>query len=546
VMFPGVRGAQSVAISPDGRRVALASQSGRAIRSRIYLRELNQLTVREVPGTDFGTSPFFSPDGRWIAFFVGGRLMKVSVDGGAPTIVADAPGSQLTLSGSWGPDDTILFTKGNGIWRVGANGGTATDLTRDHTEWLSSPRHLPEDSSFLFVRGAIAPLGSARQGGNLEIVAQGVDQSLHGILKGPNEAQWSNSGHLVYAESGSLFAALFDAKRLSLSGPPAPLADGVALAPSGNFSLSSVNSLVYLPTAANEARRELVWVDRSGRVQPTGAPAQAYVLPRISPSGTRVAVTTDDGVDRAAWTYDWERNTLSRLTLDTPGQNPVWSPDGTRIAFESLKPGAAPFVIKTVDGSGAEVSVDAPGDGASLQSWSPDGRTLVYQVTGPSSDRDLWTISIDGKRTAAPLIQTRFFEGGGTVSPDGRYVAWVSVETGTNQVYVQAYPGGGGKVQVSTVGGIEPVWAKSGKELFYRLDDKLMAVKVGGGAVPVVGRPAVVFSGPFDLYGGARPNYDVSADGQRFLMLRTTDSGAQGATVMYVSEWTQLLKDKRR
>ncbi|MEO8678464.1 MAG: protein kinase [Vicinamibacterales bacterium] len=549
--FPGLSQVNAVAISPDGVRIVIAGHRAVAAgAARLYVRELNQQDFREIVGTEQAGLPFFSPDGRWIAFFTPRELKKVSIDGGTPIVLAGLASfstSPNSLGGTWGTDQTILFSTGKGISRVGASGGSPEVVTTADREWHALPRFLTA-TTFLYSKWALStsapsffePSDANRQ----EIAVLGLDRTApHTLVKGPEEAEYSQTGHLIYSQSGTLFAAPLDL-RLLATGSPVPLAEGLRAGRlGGGFSVSSVNSLVYLPPAGS-VQRELVWVDRFGRAQPVGAPVRPFVLPRLSPSGTRVVLTVQGNDDRSTWLYDVERRTFGRLSGDLAGQLPIWSPDGTRIAFEDLSKGNA-FFIKSADDSGPTVAVDAPGANPALQSWSSDGRSLLYQVSGSTTDRDLWTVSLDGDRKATPIVQSRFFEGAGTFSPDGTLVAWVSQETGSNQVYLQTYPAGTGKVQVSADGGAEPVWSRSGKELFYRLDDKMLSVQVRTTPSLVVGKPTVLFEGRFEPYGGARPNYDVSPDGKRFLMLRAVADPVEDARVVYVAEWPQLLVDKR-
>jgi serine/threonine-protein kinase len=221
----------------------------------------------------------------------------------------------------------------------------------------------------------------------------------------------------------------------------------------------------------------------------------------------------------------------------------LWSPDGKQLIFNNRKPNGGTFILKSIDGSAAETAIEVPGIAPSTQSWSPDGRTLLFQVTGSKTDRDLWTLDLVSRK-ANPLIQTRFFEGGGTFSPDGQWIAWVSNESGGNdEIYVQAFPGPGGKQQVSIEGGTEPVWSRSGRELFFRNGQKMMSADITNGPVLKIGKPVELFESPAEQFrGGVRANFDVSPDGQHFLMIKSAEDNFSSVQIGFLSEWPEELK----
>ncbi|PYV69923.1 MAG: hypothetical protein DMG97_20590 [Acidobacteria bacterium] len=375
-------------------------------------------------------------------------------------------------------------------------------------------------------------LTQANHWSDYRIVAQSLKTGERRVLvRGATNARYLPTGHLVYAHGQTLMAAPFNAERLELTGAAVPILDGVMRAnhggPSSQWGFSGAGSLVYVPGGISYDS-ELVWVDRTGAGRPLKLPPGDFDSPRISPDGNRLAVTVF-GDKPDIWIYDVLRETLTRLTFDGYNSHPVWTPDGTRVTFSSYRDGSSHLLSKPVDGSGAEEQVGSR-EIATLfpQSWSPDGRVLTLSGLQPSTRSwDIWLLSHEGK--ASPFLQTRFTEGSGILSPDGRWLAYVSNESGMYQVYVQAFPGPGGKWQVSTDGGTEPVWARNGRELFYHSGHKMMTVEVTSGPAFTAGNPKTLFESEYQspstgVFSGQ--NYDVTPDGQRFIMVRGKEAAA--------------------
>lgn len=350
------------------------------------------------------------------------------------------------------------------------------------------------------------------------------------LAQGATNARYLPTGHLVYARGQTLMAAPFDAQRLELTGAAVPILDGVMRAnssgPSSQWGFSRSGSLVYVPgNISSEA--ELVWVDRRGTAQPLRVPVRDYAIPRLSPDGGRLAITIFENKPDI-WVYDVRRETLTRLTFEGYNWNPVWTPDGTRVTFTSYNNGSSHLFLKPADGSGAEEELGSA-EVATLtpQSWSPDGQVLTLSgLQASTRSWDVWMLSREGK--SSPLLQTRFTEGSGTLSPDGRWLAYVSNESGAYQVYVQPFPGPGRKWQVSTEGGTEPVWGRNGRELFYRSGRKMMAVDITTGAAFGAANPKMLFEAEYEpmttVFAGQ--NYDVTPDGQHFIMVRGKETTA--------------------
>jgi Tol biopolymer transport system component len=301
----------------------------------------------------------------------------------------------------------------------------------------------------------------------------------------------------------------------------------------GDFAFSRLGALVYVPGSIG-VNRTLVWADRQGAVQPVPAPPRPYFLPRLSPDGRLLAVDMIGQGD--VWVYDFARSTLTRLTFQPPHVSPIWSPDGKRVAFSSGGGGKFEFAAAPADGSGAVEKLLTGERFGWLCSWSPDGKTLLFNQIGASGRWQFFALPLEGDRKPAPIVSSQFTELNGMFSPDGRWIAYQSDESGQNEVYVRPFPGPGGKWQVSIAGGQLPRWARSGRELFFRLEDKVFAVDVETKPVFRAGTPKVLFEGPYDA------GWDVAPDGKRFLMIRSSDRAATATQAQVVLEWFDDLK----
>lgn len=526
-----------IALSPDGGQLAYVATRGAV--QQIYLRALDSLDARPVSGTEGANAPFFSPDGQWLGFVAGQNLKKVSVSGGAPLTIAALPSSFVT--GSWGSNDVIVLVPGpsSNLWQVAAAGGTAQPLTR--LEKGESGHYLPE----------VLPGGKAvvftvwSQGafGDAQIVVQSLETGKRKVLvNGGNNPRYASSGHLIYIRSGTLLAAPFDLKRLEVTGPPVPLVEGVLETNGvGQFSISNNGSLVYLPGAAQGGPKTLVWVDRKGTVAALKAPARSYGFPRISPDGQQLAVWIQE-YPGDIWIYSLAHDTLTRLTFDGNSLIPAWARDGKRVAFASGKGGLLNFFWKPADGSGAEERLSTSEFLQIPGSFTPDGRAFLFSESAPKTGQDIWVLPLEGDRKPRVFLQTQFNEITPQVSPDGRWVAYNSDESGRYDVYLQPFPGPGGKHQISTEGGREIVWGANG-ELVYRNGDKMMAVEIKTQPVLEVGKPRVLFEGHYEMNPlGPIPFYDMSADGQRFLMIKPSEQASAATQINVVENWFEELK----
>ena len=529
----------ALAISPDGSQLAyVATAQGTA--QQIYLRAMDGTEGKPIRGTDGATNPFFSPDGKWLGFFVEGKLKKIPVGGGVAQTLAEV----VNLYGAtWGNHGTIVFAPLTTVLEQVPDGGgrsqTVTNLGRGEN-FQGWPQFLPNGREVIFA-------GAPGTGNwvNAHIAVQSVGSSGHQTLvQGATAPGYAPSGHLVYAQEGSLMAVPFDARRLEVRGTAVPAIEGVLQSPvtgTAQYSLSNTGSLVYVPGNVQGEQSKLVWISRNGAEQPLAAPPRAYLNPRVSPDGQRIAVSISEQ-EAQIWLYDLPRETLSRFTFEgTSNQYPAWTPDGKRIAFRSNKEGALNIYWQRADGSGGLERLIAADESQTPNSWSPDGEALAFmEITTPG--QNIWVLRMHDRK-AEPLTGTAFVNGAPEFSPDGHWLAYISDESGRREVYVQAYPGPGGRWQISTDGGTEPHWNRNGRELFYRDGDRMMAVEVATQPTFTFGRPRMLFEGSYEPTPVTFPNYDVSPDGQRFLMLKPAEQERTAATqINVVLNWTEELK----
>jgi serine/threonine-protein kinase len=532
-----------LAISTDGTHLAYVAATPSGGTQQIYLRGMDSVETHSIPGTEGGTGPFFSPDGRSLGFFADGRLKRISLEGGVAQILADAP---VPRGASWSEQGSIVFsTLGNVLEQVADTGGPLQPLSRIGTGEIDHvwPHFLPGGKAVIFFANypstiAIQPIGTAAYRKLIQVA-------------GGTTLTCVPSGYLIYAQAGNLMAVPFDLETLEVRGSAVPVVQGVRQSErgptlgAGQYSVSATGSLVYIAGGLAASESEMVWVSRNGTERPVGSPVRAYALPRLSPDGRRVAIEVTDDQGAQVSLYDLSRDTLSRFTFDGGvNTDPVWTPDGKRIAFLSSRQGGAHIFWQRADGSGGLEQLTNTANAQQVPfSWSPDGQLLAYLVLGPGQDGVLVLRISD--RKAQPFFQDRAFVlGAPQFSPDGRWLAYASDESGRQEIYVQPYPGPGGKWLISTEGGTEPVWNRNGRELFYRSGDKMMAVDIATQSGFAVGKPRQLFEAHYrtTTQGHVRANYDVSPDGQRFLMLKPVEQEQAPTQITVVQNWTEELK----
>ncbi len=560
----------SLAVSPDGRRIVFAATRRAGGSPLLWMRSLDSLEARALLGTEHsGTAgPFWSPDSRFIGFFADGKLKKIDISGGAPQTLCDSPNS---AGGTWNRDGVIVFGSiSTGLSRVSAAGGQPTPaITLDRGRQETSHRYpffLPDGRRFVYLV----------QPGNALVVGSLDSPQVTRLVAADSKATYAPSGHLLFVRQATLFAQPFDADRLKLTGEAAPVAEQVAFNVGGGnaaYSVSDTGMLVYRTGGGGVNTNQLTWFDRTGKTLSTvGAPAD-YRGIELAPDARRVAVHPHElagGGD--IWLRDLSRETTTRLTFGAHNTSPVWSPDGTRIAFGSNRPpsgqtsadpygGGFNLYEKRADGTGDvtmlfdSVASKLPTIWMQPTSWSPDGQLLVFERIDPSTSFDIWALPLTGDRKPRPLVQTEFQEFEGQISPDGRWLAYASNETRRLEVYVRPLSGSAGKWQISTTGGSYPRWRRDGKELFYLgSDHKLMAVQMSGGGPAVEAgiphplfdaRLAAVFVSGTGSNGTASTPYPyvVSDDGQRFMVsVDVRQQQASDTPLTVVVNWTAGLK----
>jgi serine/threonine protein kinase/WD40 repeat protein len=534
----------NLALAPDGSRLVYVANHGDS--TQLFVRSIGRFEAAAIPGTEGGGTPFFSPDGQSVGFFAGGKLKKVSLGGGAPLTVCTA---LINRGASWGPDDTIVFSPSinSGLFSVSASGGMPKQLTvPDHKKGELShrwPEILPGGKAVLFTAWTGASFDEAR------IYVLSLETGERRILvEGGTYGRYVPSGHLVYERAGGLLAVPFDLKRLQVTGAPVSILEDVnasSFLGMAQFSASADGSLAYVPGGSTLSESRLVWVDRKGTVQPLAAPPQGYVFPRLSPDGQRVATGVESG-NAGLWLYELARGAMTRLSGATGIiPYPIWTPDGKQITSLAAPEGAMNIYRIPADGSGAAELVSSSGEDYKVPgSWSPDGKVLAFSLQDQATGWDIWVQKLDGDGKSRPLLQSPANEGGPMFSPDGRWLAYESDESGRVEVYVRPFPGPGSKWQISTEGGTEAIWARNGRELFYRSGDKMMVAAVETRTTFSAAKPRLLFEGHYEagMY-TFQPNYDVAPDGQRFLMIRETEQKS-GTQINVVLNWFEELKQK--
>ena len=530
---PGQRlytGRPEIAISPDGTR--LVYSAGQTVTStQLYLRAMDGLEAQPIAGAEGAYGPFFSPDGQWIGFSASAKLKKVSLSGGPSVSLADVGPNGGAFGASWGSRGTIAFgPRGSPVQQVSDAGGNVQPLTRLEKGELANafPELLPDGTALLFT----IPSGAAASRIAVQSLKTGERRDL---FPSGNLPRYAPSGHIVYSQGANLMAAPFDPRRLAITGPAVPVVEGVL---PYQYSFSSTGTLVYIPGSSQTPQLRLVWVDRKGTEQPIPAPPHNYGLPRISPDGRRVAAGLEEA-DSQVWLYDLTRDTLTRLTF-AAGDNidPVWTSDGKRIVF---KGNGNRLFWQPSDGSGAaEALTDSNLSSNDIpSSVSPDGQALAF--TQDTAPRSIWILPLQDRKPHL-FDRGQSNENSPRFSPDGHWIAYDSAESGRAEIYVRPYPGPGGKWQISTDGGTEPVWNPKGRELFYRAGNKMIAVEVTTQPAFSAGKPTVLFEGAYAPTPRSFPNYDVSPDGQRFLMLKASEQAQAPTQINVVLNWFEELK----
>ncbi len=533
---------QVLAVSPSGDSfvISLITPTG----YQLYLRTMDNQTLVPIPGTENGQSPFFSPDGQWLGFTSGSNLQKVSLNGGSPIKLCEA----WWGGGAWTKDDRIIFTNSyaSGLFIVPAAGGQPQNLTTPdpvHHElghWW--PQVLP-DQDWIIYTGYSTPIENAR------IMAFSLKSGEKRVLvEGGSFGRWAPTGHLLYVRNGKLMSVPFDHRKIAVTGSAEPILEDVFLEVSDGFSplgFGANGTMVYAPASVINAPSNLTWVDRQGDLIAIDLPARHYSNPRLSPDGSRIAVSISDNHNTDIWIHDIERGTSSRFTFSpTSYLNPIWTPDGRTVIYNGEEPQYTIYQ-RPADGSGdTQLLLKKPVDTLPT-SVSPDGKWLVYTESSANTRGDIWLLPLDAEGEPRLFLQTIYQEAEGTVSPDGRWLAYHSNESGQYEIYAMPFPDGGSRVQVSLAGGSKPVWSSTGDELYFKNNSTMMAATVN---LDRSSETDLVVERPKTLWGELSPfsipdemAFSPTPDSQHFLFAHIPNN-SQPHTLRIVVNWFSELK----
>ncbi len=541
----GLAPGANVAVSHDGRTIAFAAPNATG-SSSIYLRAIGEVTPFEVPGTRDGQQPFFSPDDQWIGFFATGALRKVPIGGGPPVLIAEQPG--FPVGASWSPNGVIVVSLGNNLIAVPAGGGEARLIAAPDTavgdQYYTSPVLLPDGKTILFAAQGVGGIPRTR------IAAVSIDGGaitrFDLLAIAPLGVV---DGALVYAgTTGALSAAMFDVARLRVTGDPVALGINAvvrsavvvecALSPNGTLVLQS-----------GTVEGEVGEVDvTTARFTPLVEGVKAYAYPRYSPDGRRVAFSIGLGSRSDVWVYDIASAVSTRITTaGSVNERPEWSPNGARVLFRTDRGTRSALWVQPTDLSAPAAPLQAdPGSDYFEGVISPDGRHLVYQIDNAGTNQaDVVYRALTGDTTARPVAASNFIEAQARISPDGRWVAFVSDASGSGQVVVQPFPGPGSRVQVSAAGGAEPVWSRDGRRLFYRDGSRFVVVNYSATPDFVVTGRKPLFPDDYVFAQSPHANYDVSRDGTRLLVIKSTEAARLVVAYGWASELRARMAGRR-
>jgi eukaryotic-like serine/threonine-protein kinase len=529
-----------LAVSPDGYRIAFAATNTDG-KSLLWIRPLDTLTAQALAGTEGAVRPFWSPYSRFLGFFADGKLKKIEVSGGPPITLCDSSGGG---GGAWSRDGVIVFSPApfSALEKVSASGGTPSPATKLSPGDVIQvrPGFLPDGRHFLYRTGA------SGQGGPAYLASlDSADRKL--LLNADSTNVLYSQGYLLFLRDKTLMAQRFDTRRLALIGDEFPIAESIqtqgTVNPYGLFSASENGVLVY-QAGSGTGGSQLVWFDRTGKQIGVLGDSTANADPEISPDGKRLLDNKPPQAGNTVdiWVYDLARGLPTRFTFGDDAFASIWSPDGSGVVFNSRRKGHLDLYKKASSGAGAEEPLLADNFDKYPLSWSPDGRFILYRSAGASTDFNLFVLPLSGDRKPFPFLNsdTKFAVLFGQFSPDGRWVAYTSTESGRTEIYVAPFPGAGGKWQISTGGGSSPRWRRDGTEIFYLSpDNKLMVAAVNGKGPSIeVGAVRPLFQTNSI---GSASTYAVSADGQRFL-INTVPEQAASAPIAVVLNWTAGLK----
>jgi serine/threonine-protein kinase len=535
----------AVAISPDGSTLVFAATENGV--SHLYLRRSDDVAIKPLAGTDGASDPVFSPDGKWISFVADSNIKKVTLDGAVTPIVKVGDARGVT----WDGNDALIYSPEPtaALFRVSASGGEPQQISqldagkkeRSH-RW---PVVLPNGKAVLFTVGT-QDSPDSYEASNIEAVVLATGERRV-ILQGASMARYSPTGDLIFARGGTLYAIPFDQDTLATRGTPTAVLQGVSgdqTTGAVHFTIAGDGTLAFVPGGNGANMRRIVWADRAGGVQPLNLPPNQYNDLRISPDGTRAALIVGSVLNGDVWVYDFAKGTSTRLTFTSNNASPYWSPDGKYVYYSEVHPSGqwTKLFRKPADGSRDAEQVGDINSTAFIKAIGPDGLTAVIDCDMNTSRGNIWQVPLTLGAQAIPLVSTQFNEFAAALSPDGRWLAYQSNESGRAEVYVRDLSGSGGRWQVSTSGGEEPHWSHDGRVLYYRNNDQFMSVAVTTHPSFEAAAPQNLFGGLFDARTVSGVSYDVAPQGNRFLMLRLADEGAPPAQVEVVLNWASELR----
>jgi serine/threonine protein kinase/Tol biopolymer transport system component len=530
---------EPLAITPDGSAMVYAAY-GDERRTQLYLRKVDSFDNTPIAGTEGGCCPFFSPNGEWLGFFTNdGKLKKVLLRGGSPVVVAD----DAWAGGTWADDDNIYYVKSvvTGIYAVPATGGQPRQMTRPGSasddRFHLWPKSLPGNKGIIFT------VWTGRSFNEARIEGLSFDTGKRKVLiEGGTDARYLSNGSLAYDRNGTVFVVPFDARRLEINGVSVPTVDGVMMgAENGNadFAVSKNGTLVFRPGAVTSFENNLVWMDRNGKVTNITDQVRPYAFPSVASDGKRIALVLQAS-SFDVWVYDMQRDTFTRASFGGDDYRPQLSPDGKMLAYDSSKSGRQQIYVKRGMTQDNETAVTDTPDNKELYGWTPNGREVIFARQSKDKGWDLYAAAVEGDHKPRPLVVGPFNQNGARLSPDGKWLAYVSDESGQQEVFVQSMSDPSTRAQISSEGGGDPRWAHSGNELFFRSKNRMMEVRFAPGSALNPSKPTMLFEDKADWAG-----YDVAADG-RFVVAREAVQKGGGTQINVVLHWFDELKHSQQ
>jgi hypothetical protein len=539
---------------PDGSALAYFTIGGGVVTRE---RRLDTLESTLLPPGRFSIMGY-SPDGLWAMLMDSGerQIKKVSLAGGAPTLLIEM---DMFTRGDWGTDGYIYFTNTypGGILRMSGDGGPHEAVTElDTSKQELQHKHaqlLPGERAIIFT--AVGSGMESYDDARVELFELRTKRRKV-LVDGGFAPRYAPPGHIVYGRGGSLYAVPFSLSALEVTGPPMKVVDGVLMSTNSGaayFDVSRTGSLAYAAGIAEGGQRTVVWVDRQGREETLPLPERSYLFPRISPDQGVLAIEVE-GVTHDLYTYDFARGVLSKFTTDGMSHAPVWTPDGSSICYRSWKSGSMTMWRMPADRSGPDVRLATLEGSQSAVAVSADGRYLTFNQMTPGVGTRAYVLPLAEPAAPQPIVETKFTVAAAKFSPDGKWVTYCSNESGRPEAYIQPWPGPGPKIQISVEGGLDPIWSARGNEIFYRQGDGMMVVPVSmSGAGVRAGRPRLLWEGHYSYGlssscgqpGMSSANYDVTGDGQRFVMIKDDHQDVSSSTLVIVVNWARELAQKR-